>query len=110
MKKAKPVNELPKESKSTNFDRLFLVTLLMAEITRLKFGKQKFTLTNPKIESAARLRFAEAAGFYWKSPAKVFLQHLRRVFEENKLLEKFEATMKRFDLNPDEFIYTPQKI
>lgn len=84
-------------------NRLTLKTLLLAEITRLKFGS-KMSLTNPKIEKIARVNFAEKVGIKPNSKPNTFIAAIGRVYIENKLQQDFDSCLQKFGLNPSEFI------
>ena len=86
----------------TEINRLELSALFMAEITRFKFGN-KASLSNPKLERAARHRFAAIAGIKPNSPASIYLQAIREVYKDNGLLAEFNARIEKFKLSPDYF-------
>lgn len=93
-------NIAPKES---TINAYFLHTLLLAEITRLLYGKEKMSLTNPKIEKMARHEYAAKAGIAPNSKPTVFLSSLKLVYADNDLQDKFTDTLKRFKLNATDF-------
>lgn len=79
-------------------NRLELSTLFLAEITRLKFGKNGMSLTNPKIEKAARHRFAALVGIKPNSDPKTYLQAIKLVYIDNKLENEFNARLLKFNV------------
>lgn len=89
-----------KEAPQT-INRLFLTTLLLAEITRLKSSitGDNFSLTNRAIERNARKSFANLAGIPERSKPKVFLQRIKEVMNDNELLDRFYSMLLRFRFN-----------
>lgn len=77
---------------------LWLKTLLLAEITRFKYGKT-MSLTNPTIERNARHQFAAMVGIKPRSTAQVYLRELKRAYTENNILQSFEDTCKRLGVD-----------
>lgn len=84
-------------------NRLFLASLLLAEITRHKFGKEGMSLTHPSIERNARKEFAQLSGIPFKSQPKQYLTAIGKVYAENNMSEYFETTLTKFKLNPTDF-------
>ena len=86
-------------------DRLFLITLFLAEITRYKAQQKKddFSLTNHRIEKSARERFAKARNFDPKSKPEKFIRELGGVYVENDMKDYYLEKLARFQLDPKEF-------
>lgn len=82
---------------------LFLKSLLLAEITRHKFGKEGMSLTNPTIERNARHQFAVMAGIKSTSRPAVFINAIGKVYEDNGIWSDFDQTLTRFKLNSLDF-------
>lgn len=95
--------EISSDSESMLVNTIWLFTLLLAEITRFKFGREGMSLTNPAIERQARHSFAKMVDISPRSQAKVYLSQLKRVYIENGFEDKFNKTMERFKLNSTDF-------
>jgi hypothetical protein len=83
----------------TTFNRLTLKAILLAEITRLKFGAG-FSMTNPKIERIARHNFAIIAGIKKSSSAHQYISAIKKVYVQNNLVEDFNSCVSKFKLDP----------
>ncbi len=88
---------------TTTINTLFLKSLLLAEITRHKFGKDGMSLTSPAIERNARHQFAAMAGIKPTSRPAVFINAIGKVYEDNNLWASFDETLTRFKLNSLDF-------
>lgn len=86
-----------------SINTLFLKSLLLAEITRHKFGKEGMSLTNPTIERNARHQFAAIVGIKPTSRPAVFINAIGKVYENNNLWNQFDETLTRFKLNSLDF-------
>lgn len=84
----------------------FLISLCLAEITRLKFGSGGMSLTNPKIERQARATFANMAEIPARAKPPVFLNAIRHTYNDNNMLDKFYGTLLKFKVNPADFSYS----
>lgn len=91
--------------KETTINRLFLMTLLLAEITRLKFKGQGMSLTNPKIERQARHTFAAMVGIPERSKPSKFLDAIKAVYNDNGMLDKFYSHLLNFKINPANYSF-----
>ena len=90
-------------TQQTTIDRLFLKSLLLAEITRHKFGKDGISLTSPTIERNARKSFALVVGINPSSKPSVFINAIGKIYEDNGLFTSFIETLNRFKLNHLDF-------
>lgn len=84
-------------------NRLFLKSLLLAEITRYKFGAG-YSLTNPKVEKNARYSFAEIVGIKKTAKPDVFIKAIGSVYADNQQIADFQGTLSRFKLDASLFI------
>ncbi len=87
---------------SQSINALFLKSLLLAEITRLKFGSTA-SLTNPKIERLARQNFAAQVGIKQSSKPAAFITAIKAVYTDNKMQDSFNDCLQRFKLDAANF-------
>ena len=88
---------------TTEINSMFLHTLLLAEITRFKFGKDGMSLTRPTIERNARHSFAAAAGIKKTSKPEVFISSIKQVDIDNGMQDRFNDVLTRFKLDSANF-------
>lgn len=83
-------------------NRLSLKALLLAEITRLKFGSG-YSLANPKLERIARHNFAAITNIRKTSSPSDFIKEIGNQYRFNKIEEDFIYTLKKFGLDAVNF-------